>query len=246
MENHNPPSGTIGIRRLKYNIRVQTDDFKRVIVLSGHYGSGKTNIALQLAFDLKKLYDRVVIADIDIVNPYFRTKDSESELEAAGIKLISSEFAGSNVDLPALPQAVNAVTDDKTLRAVIDVGGDDRGATALGRWSEKLVTGGDCEMLMVVNMYRPLTGSAAEAVEIVREIERAGRLPFTGIVNNSNLGAATTAADVLASLEYAGEIARVSGLPIRMTAVKRELFTELSGRIENLLPLDIRYKGSYE
>lgn len=98
-------------------------DFKRIVLLSGHYGSGKTNIAVNLAMRLRAQYEKVVIADIDIVNPYFRTRDSQAELEAAGIRVISSEFASSNVDLPALPQEVYAITDDKSLRAVVDVGG---------------------------------------------------------------------------------------------------------------------------
>ena len=102
-------------------------DFKRIVIFSGHYGSGKTNIAVNVAHHLKKTRPRVAIADIDIVNPYFRTEDSREELERDGIRLIASPFAGSNVDLPALPDEVYAITDDTGLSAVVDVGGDDRG-----------------------------------------------------------------------------------------------------------------------
>ena len=125
-------------------------DFKRITLLSGHYGSGKTNIAVNLALQLRKSREKVAIADVDIVNPYFRSKDSQAELEKAGVRLICSEFASSNVDLPALPQDVYAITDDPGLTAVIDVGGDDRGALALGD-AEQLCLSGEADPITVVS-----------------------------------------------------------------------------------------------
>ena len=102
--------------------------FKRLTLMAGHYGSGKTNIAVNLAMMLKREGEDVVIADLDIVNPYYRTKDSEEELKAAGIPLISSEYANSNVDVPALPQELYSIVDVKSRHAIVDIGGDDRGA----------------------------------------------------------------------------------------------------------------------
>ena len=148
-------------------------DFKRITLLSGHYGSGKTNIAVNLALQLKKSRDRVAIADVDIVNPYFRSKDSQAELKQAVVRLICSEFASSNVDLPALPQDVYAITDNPDLTAVIDVGGDDRGALALGRWRDAILAENNFEMLFVVNRFRPLTRDASSTLEVLREIEAA-------------------------------------------------------------------------
>ncbi len=217
-------------------------NYKRVVLLAGHYGSGKTNIAVNIAFEMRSRFDRVAIADLDIVNPYFRTKDSAAEFEKAGISLISSAFAGSNVDLPALPQEVYSITDDRTLHAVMDVGGDDRGALALGRYTPFLRAEDDYEMLFVINRYRPLTRDAESALQILREVERAGGLPFTAIVNNSNLGEETSPEDVLASLRYADEVAQKTGLPIKMTTVKESLVSALSGRIENLYPLKLQKK----
>ena len=217
-------------------------NFKRVTLLSGHYGSGKTNIAVNLALALKKEREKVVIADIDIVNPYFRTRDSLEELQRAGIRLISSEYASSNVDLPALPQEVYAVTDDPSLTAVIDVGGDDRGALALGRWRDAILEEDNYEMLLVVNCYRPLTRDAASTLEVMGEIEAAARMRFTGVVNNSNLGEETTPDTVLSSVEYAREVCRATGLPLKMTTVKDTLLPALSGRIENLFPLTLQAK----
>ena len=130
---------------------------KRVTLLAGHYGSGKTNIAVNLAMKQKSEGFDVTVADLDIVNPYYRTKDSEEELKAAGIPLISSPFANSNVDLPALPQELYRIVDETDTHMVVDIGGDDRGAYALGRFAQKLKDENDYEMILVINKYRPLT-----------------------------------------------------------------------------------------
>ena len=217
-------------------------NFKRIVLFSGHYGSGKTNIAVNLAFRLKKCCDRVSIADIDIVNPYFRSEDSRRELEAAGIRLIASPFANSNVDVPALPQEVYSIVHDRGQQAIVDVGGDDRGALALGRWRDAILEEDNYEMLLVVNRFRPLTRDADSTIEVMREIELASKMPFTAVVNNSNLGNETTAQDVLASQAYAQEICEKTGLPLKMTAVRAELMPELEGKIENLFPLHLQPK----
>ena len=217
-------------------------DFKRIVLLSGHYGSGKTNIAVNLALRMKAAREKVAIADIDIVNPYFRTKDSQAELEKAGIRLICSDFAGSNVDLPALPQDVYAITDEPDLFSVIDVGGDDRGALALGRWRDAILRENEYEMLFVVNRFRPLTADALSTIEVMREIELASGMPFTAVVNNSNLGEETTVRDVLNSREYAAEICERTGLPLKMTAVREELYPWLDSQIPNLFPMKLQDK----
>lgn len=216
--------------------------FKRITLLSGHYGSGKTNIAVNLARRLRASNENVAIADIDIVNPYFRTKDSQAELEGAGIRVISSPYAGSNVDLPALPDEVYAITDDKSVTAVVDVGGDDRGALALGRWRDAILQEGDYEMLFVINRFRPLTATPEDAVEVMREIEIASGIPFTAVVNNSNLGDETTARDVLESGAYAANVCAISALPLKMTTVREELYPWLEGEIGNLFPLRLQEK----
>ena len=215
---------------------------KRVLLLCGHYGSGKTNIAVNLAQRIKREYPTVTLADLDIVNPYFRSKDSATELEEAGIRLICSNYANSNVDIPALPPDLYALTDDRRMKAVIDVGGDDRGALALGRLAPAILSENDYEMLMVINCYRPLTRDAASTLEVMREIEVAGGIRFTALVNNSNLGAETTAEDVLASLHYAQEVAAMSNLPIVMTTADERLQEELQDKIPNLFPLKLQKK----
>ena len=215
---------------------------QRVSILCGHYGSGKTNIAVNLALYLRRQEERVAIADLDIVNPYFRTKDSKEEFEKAGIRLICSNYANSNVDIPALPQDLYALTDDRAMRAVIDVGGDDRGALVLGRLAPALLAENSYEMLMVINRYRPLTPDAQSTVEVMREIEMAGGIRFTGLVNNSNLGVETTPETVLSSVQYANEVSALSGLPLVMTTAERSLLPQLEGKIPDLFPLTLQNK----
>ena len=216
--------------------------FKRLTLMAGHYGSGKTNIAVNLAMMLKREGEDVVIADLDIVNPYYRTKDSEEELRAAGIPLISSEYANSNVDVPALPQELYSIVDVKSRHAIVDIGGDDRGALALGRYTPYILEENDYDMLLVINKYRPLTPDTASTLEVMREIEAAGGLPFTGIVNNSNLGRETTPEDVIASDAYAKDIAAATGLPIRMTTVKAEIAGEVAAVLPDVVPLHLQDK----
>ncbi|MBQ9890124.1 MAG: hypothetical protein IJM39_01820 [Firmicutes bacterium] len=211
--------------------------YKRITLLAGHYGSGKTNIAVNMAEELKKQRENVAIADLDIVNPYYRTLDSKERLDHAGIRLIVSRYANSNLDIPALPQSMYAVTDDKSLSCIIDVGGDDRGALALGRLAPKIREENDYDMFLVVNRFRPLTRTADEVLEVLTEIEYAGGLKFTGIINNSNLGAETTADTVLSSVDFGRQCSEKAGLPLVFTSIQASLADELSGKIPDLFPM---------
>jgi hypothetical protein len=216
--------------------------YKRITILCGHYGSGKTNAAVNMAYDLKNQYNKVLIADLDIVNPYFRTKDSKDDLESKGITLISSEYAGTNVDIPAMPQQMYSIIDNRDYKAIIDVGGDDRGALALGRIMPSIKEENDYEMLFVINCYRPLTRDAESTLEVMREIEDACKCKFTAIVNNSNLGNETTAEDVLKSVDYANEVSRITGLPIKCTCVYGEIYESIKNQIPNAFALDLQSK----
>ncbi len=221
---------------------------KRIVVFAGHYGSGKTNIAVNYALALREKYPgkAVSLADLDIVNPYFRTKDSADVLRDNGIRLISSEFANSNVDLPALPPDTYAILDNKDMLGVIDVGGDDRGALALGRYTPGILEDGSYDFIFVINKYRPLTGTPEDTAEIMREIEQAAGMRFTGIANNSNLGDITTANDVLSAVPYAEKVAEITGLEIKMTTVKKSLEAELQGKIYKLAPMTLYVKQSWD
>ncbi len=219
----------------------------RVTLFCGHYGSGKTNLAEEYALALAAKGEKVSLADLDIVNPYFRAKDARSELERAGVRFISSEYANSNVDLPALPAESYALVHDRAAKAVVDVGGDDRGALALGRFAPSLAEEGDYAMLLVANFYRPLTADAAALGEVAREIERAcAPLKFSAIVNNSNLGAETAAADVARTHARALEASRLLGIPLLATTVRADLAESLRKLIDGeIIPIKLHFKSEW-
>ena len=218
-------------------------DAKRVTILTGHYGSGKTSIAVAYALSLHAAGNKVSICDLDIVNPYFRTTDHRRELEQNGVRLVASPFAGSNLDIPALPKELYAAIDDASGYAVLDVGGDDRGAVALGRYVPDIVSEGDYEMLFVTNFFRPLTRTAEDALGVLREVETACGIRATALVNNSNLGRDTTAADVLGTLERMRTLSALSGLPIAFTAADARLKDGLEKKLDAPFWMELQ-KGS--
>ena len=215
-------------------------DHKRLTLFAGHYGSGKTNIAVNYALHLASEGKRVYIADLDIVNPYFRTKDSAAVLEAAGVHLVSPHFANSNVDLPALPAEAYRLVTDKNIYGIMDIGGDDRGAYALGRYVPAIKEEGNYRMVFVANCCRPLTRTPEDALEVMREIEAACGLAFTDIVNNTNLASETTPETVLTSREYMEKLSELSGLPIWLTTAEKTVAAQLD--MENVLPLTLQEK----
>ena len=213
-------------------------EHKRLTLFAGHYGSGKTNIAVNYALALAKEYENVCIADMDIVNPYFRTKDSAAVLDEAGITLISPQFANTNVDLPALPAEAYRLVEDQSIYGIMDIGGDDRGAYALGRYVPFMKKENNYRMAFVANCYRPLTRTPEEALEVMQEIEAACGLQFTCIVNNSNLGTETTAQTLMDSLEFIEKLSQLSGLPLWLTTANAPVAEKLS--IPNVLPLQLQ------
>lgn len=215
-------------------------EHKRLTLFAGHYGSGKTNIAVNYAIALARQGKQVCIADLDIVNPYFRTKDSAKELEAAGVKLISPQFANSNVDLPALPAEAYRLVQDRTVYGIMDIGGDDRGAYALGRYVPAIREENNYRMVFVANCCRPLTPTAAEALEVMREIEAACGLQFTDIINNSNLGPETTAETVIDSQDFIRQLCDLSGLPLWVTTAQCAVAQQLS--LPDVFPLHLQEK----
>ena len=215
-------------------------EHKRLTLFAGHYGSGKTNIAVNYALLLAAEGKKVCIADLDIVNPYFRTKDSAEVLTRAGVELISPQFANSNVDLPALPAESYRLVQDKSVYGIMDIGGDDRGAYALGRFTPAIRQENDFRMVFVANCYRPLTRTPEEALEVMREIEAACGLSFTCIVNNSNLGPETTPETVLDSNGYIEDLCKLSGLPLFATTAAETVAAKLD--IPNVIPLRLQEK----
>ena len=217
-------------------------EHKRLTLFAGHYGSGKTNIAVNYALHLAAEGKKVCIADLDIVNPYFRTADSAEDLENAGVTLISPQFANSNVDLPALPAESYRLVQDKHIYGIMDIGGDDRGAYALGRFAPMILEEGNYRMAFVANCYRPLTRTPEDALEILKEIETACGLKFTCLVNNSNLGPETTPETILDSLDYIEKLSLLSGLPLWLHTAEASVAPALPETLKPVLPLRLQEK----
>lgn len=217
---------------------------KKITVVTGHYGTGKTNLSVNIAMNIKAQGKSVCVIDLDIVNPYFRTADFKKLFEENDIKLVAPEYANSNLDIPALSFDLEQLAmSDNYL--VIDVGGDDAGATALGRYSQALEKfRDDIEMIYVINAYRYLTPTADDALELMYEIENASHMKHTAIVNNSNLGSETTPETIENSFEFAEEISLKAELPILFNACREDLAEFIEDK--NLMPIKVYVKPFWE
>ncbi len=212
--------------------------YKKLNIIVGHYGSGKTNVAVNLALHAKneKPIETVRIADLDIVNPYFRTADSASLLTERGIEVLLPEFANTNVDIPALPPKMFTMFENNGY-SFIDVGGDD-GAVALGMYRH-LIEKVPHEVFYVINMYRPLIADPEDAVSCMRDIEAVSGLSVTAIINNSSLGEETDADTVRDSFEYAKKCASLVSVPLAAHTYVKQYAGDLENAGEPLLmPID--------
>jgi len=210
----------------------------RISIFTGNYGSGKTEIAVNYALLLARQSNRVALVDLDIVNLYFRSRETKDYLEAHGVRVITPAGKWSAADLPAISPAILGVLQDETTQVVFDVGGDDLGATALGRFRKDLREG-EYEMFFVVNACRPFTRDVAGIVKIFNEVQEASRLKAAALVSNTNLGDETTPEIMAAGHEVAREAARELGLPVAFTGVDAGLVPEMEKLLprENLLAL---------
>ena len=193
----------------------------RYTILVGNYGSGKTELSLALAMELRRREpdSRIALVDLDIVNPYFRSAEQHEMLEAVGIEVFMPSFAMSTVDIPALPASIMAVFEQDFDRVVIDVGGDDTGATALGRYAPQLsARREEITMLYVVNPFRPLSGTEEDIATLYTLIGQKARMTPDALVNNANLQEHTTAADIMEGHKVLEQVSHRLGLPIAMVA----------------------------
>ena len=188
-----------------------------VVIVAGHYGVGKTNLTLNLCVDAARAGAQVTCADLDIVNPYFRSSDYTKVLEDAGVELIAPLFAGTSLDSPGLSgrliAALEAAQADGNRLLVIDAGGDDAGVTALGRFA-RFISVAPYEFVYVVNAYRNLTQTPEEAAALLPEIEAASHLRATGVINNSHLKGETTVATIVAATPFGKDVAALLHLPL--------------------------------
>ena len=217
---------------------------KGLTLVCGHYGTGKTNLSINLALEAARAGEDVILVDLDIVNPYFRSSDYTDMLENEYVRVVGPVFANTNTDTPSLPAEMGSVLADESSRVIVDVGGDDAGATALGRYADT-IRGRDYDMFYVINRYRSMTTTPDEAAEILVEIENACGLKATSIVNNSHLKELTTADTVLDSVNFADCTAKMLGLPISFTAAPKAVSDALNN-IPNVYPIDIYVRTPWE
>lgn len=186
---------------------------KKITIITGHYGSGKTTYAIAQALNLKKDNKQVTIVDLDIINPFFRISEYKQLLHKNDIKTILPTQAGTTTDMPALSPQINSIFVESDMYYILDVGGDDVGATVLGQYASR-ISEMEYDMYYVVNKYRYQTQTVTKAIEVLKEIEYKSRLKATGIINNSNLGVETTLELIENSSEFTNELSQKVNLPI--------------------------------
>lgn len=217
----------------------------RVTIVTGHYGTGKTEFSVNLALALAAAHPRVMLADLDIVNPYFRSRERRAMLEESGIRLISSSQACSDADVPALPAELLTILEDRTVRGVLDIGGDPVGARVLARFQPKIVQE-DYQLVYVLNANRPEVRKPETAIAYLRGIEDATGLTCTGIVNNTHLCGETTEAQIRKGAALAAAVSRETGIPVLCHVAEERFAENLSDLPETVFPITIKMKKPWE
>ena len=217
----------------------------RVSIITGHYGTGKTEFAVNLALQLAGLNHQVMVADLDIVNPYFRSRERRDLLQEAGIRLISSSQACSDADVPALPAELLTILENRDITGVLDIGGDPVGARVLARFNDKIVPE-DYQLIYVLNANRPEVRTLEAAIAYLRGIEATTSLTCTGIVNNTHLCGETTAEEIRKGARLAETVSQETGIPVLCHVAEERFIPELSDLSEPVFPITIQMKKPWE
>ena len=217
----------------------------RVSIITGHYGTGKTELAVNLARQLAGLNHQVMVADLDIVNPYFRSRERRDLLQEAGIRLISSSQACSDADVPALPAELLTILENRDITGVLDIGGDPVGARVLARFNDKIVPE-DYQLIYVLNANRPEVRTPEAAIAYLRGIEATTSLTCTGIVNNTHLCGETTAEEIRKGARLAETVSQETGIPVLCHVAEERFIPELSDLSEPVFPITIQMKKPWE
>jgi len=226
-------------------LTVSTTFKHRITIITGHYGTGKTEFSVNLALALAAEGESVMLADLDIVNPYFRSRERKDLLQQAGVKVISSSQACSNADVPSLPAELLAILEDRGMRGVLDIGGDPVGARVLARFRPK-ITQEDYQLIYVLNANRPEVRTVENAVAYLRNIEAVTGLSCTGIVNNTHLCGETTEEEIRKGAELATQVSAETGLPVLCHVAIEPLVEKLSDLSEDVFPITIKMKKPWE
>lgn len=223
----------------------------RITAIAGHYGSGKSEISVNFALFLAKNLEgnEPTLFDLDIVNPYFRSRECTELLTAAGVKVTSSAEAFPDVDLPYMPPELTALFQDQSKIGVMDIGGDPAGARVLARYGKELngvIRQGEAEFWCVVNANRPMTKTVQEATSYVKKIRDTAGAPVTGLINNTHFFHETEVEDIYRGAELVNSVSKELDIPVVFHAVKQSLLEKLDSCIGTLFPIDIFLKKPWE
>jgi len=189
---------------------------KRISIFTGHFGSGKTEVAVNYALKMS-IEEKVAIVDMDIINPFFRTSDVKGLLEKEGIHVVTPVYANTNIDVPALPPEIYMLFENKEYKVVMDIGGDDLGARAISRYKDE-ISQDDYELYFVINTRRPMTDTIEKIEEMIFSIEQTSRLKVTKLVNNTNLLKTTTGEDIALGQKIIEKVSAKLNIPIAFTS----------------------------
>lgn len=209
----------------------------RIKAIVGHYGSGKTEFSLALALDAKAQGYESMVVDLDIVNPFFRSAEQNELLTRKGVELHEPPFARTGVDVPVLAAEILSVFERPALRTVFDVGGDDAGAAALGRFKPQFDAHG-CDLIYVVNIFRPFSDTAEQILSMIERIKGRSRLAPCGLINNSNLGGLTTPEHVLEGLSLLRQVSERARLPILASCAEQRVLDALPAIDMPVFPIE--------
>jgi len=211
---------------------------KRIHLFTGHYGSGKSEVSLNFAINCSKTAEKTVFADLDIINPYFRSIAAENVLKKNGIITVSTKYANTNVDIPALTGEITQYLKDDSAVLIIDTGGDDAGAKVIGRYRNEIPVSGSL-MYFVINCFRPETRTVEGIMKILDEIRASSRMDVNYIINNSHLMDKTTERDIITGCEFARAVSIKTGIPIAFHSVMKENLEKIEfDFIEPVFPMD--------
>ena len=206
---------------------------ERIAIFTGHFGSGKTELAINYSMAAAARGDKTLIVELDIVNPFFRTTEKRDVLEEQGIKVISPNLAGTGLDIPSLSAQIYSVFQKRDHKVIFDVGGDDIGATALGTFYPYFKEE-DYRVYYVINVRRPLSSNEQDIIDMIEAIQANSRLGVSHLINNSNISYETTICDLLdgqaivekISMKINRPIAYISGMPEVLKGLPVELRTK--------------------
>ncbi len=214
---------------------------KRINIFTGAFGSGKTELALNYAVKLLETGKKVTVVDLDLINPYFRIRSVREALETRGINVVSPRGRLAGADVPALPPAILGVLEDSSTYGVLDVGGDDIGAAALGRFKNNLAEG-SFNLYFVVNTCRLHTRDVPGILSVLERVEKASRLQINALISNPNLGPETVPETILEGHQLVLEAAHQLKLPVAFLGVRRNLADRLKNQEVPVFPLDLMLK----